>query len=502
MAKVFGTLQTPLKPPTYKGGVTDEIKVSINENNLITAELTDSIKDYIASVRSYATLLADGLTHEIEEQVEKLEAVITELRVDAYSDLYRLEQSLNNQSASIQAELANKFSTVSSNLDSEIIRAKDSESDLLNQIKALNAALLNEINRAELSESTIQDNVDNNLIEINNLSSDLAEEISRATEAELDLQNNLNTLESTLTSSIDTESTRAQAAEAELQEQITNQAESFNLLIEGSDPEIIDGIKDLISYVNQNGPEIIKIKSDITNLEDRLSDEHKGRLDAENALDDKIDEEISIREQEIQSLTDLINSFHPLQFTSGITLSNSLAHYYSLPTITARWTLNREPNSITVNGNPIQGTKAQNSASISYAYDWIDVKRDSPELVVVADNITKKVTLTFTHYIYYGVGGEETAVSSLNKQPSTKSGIGDITVNVGEDEYFWYAIPDEPGYAEPVFKVGGFEGGMEELDKEQFGYVDYQTGRSPYFVTYKIYRSTNPNLGKTTFNIS
>ena len=71
MAKVFGTLQTPLKPPTYKGGVTDEIKVSINENNLITAELTDSIKDYIASVRSYATLLADGLTHEIEEHVEQ-----------------------------------------------------------------------------------------------------------------------------------------------------------------------------------------------------------------------------------------------------------------------------------------------------------------------------------------------------------------------------------------------------------------------------------------------
>lgn len=58
------------------------------------------------------------------------------------------------------------------------------------------------------------------------------------------------------------------ADKTELQDQITANANAIKTLMDGIDPEKVDGIKDLISYVEEHGAEVSGIKEDITSLKD------------------------------------------------------------------------------------------------------------------------------------------------------------------------------------------------------------------------------------------
>jgi len=51
-------------------------------------------------------------------------------------------------------------------------------------------------------------------------------------------------------------------------------------------------------------------------------------------------------------------------------------------------------------------------------------------------------------------------------------------------------------WTNPTFKIGGFEGGMDLLGEFNF------TNANGYTTTYKLWQSTNANLGATTLVIS
>jgi len=53
------------------------------------------------------------------------------------------------------------------------------------------------------------------------------------------------------------------ADKTELQEQITANANAITLLTDGADPDKVDGVKDLIDYVDKHGPEVTGMKADI-----------------------------------------------------------------------------------------------------------------------------------------------------------------------------------------------------------------------------------------------
>lgn len=57
-----------------------------------------------------------------------------------------------------------------------------------------------------------------------------------------------------------------------LQEQITANAEAISLLSEGVDAEKVDGVKDLIAYVEEHGTEVTGMKEDIQENADAIAD--------------------------------------------------------------------------------------------------------------------------------------------------------------------------------------------------------------------------------------
>ena len=165
--------------------------------------------------------------------------------------------------------------------------------------------------------------------------------------------------------------------------------------------------------------------------------------------------------------------------------SKTVCELGSTNAIMLTWTTNKnalhqEINGITVTGNQKQYTGVSSSTTFN---------------LTVSDGSTsasKSVSVSFANQIYYGAAQNLSSVTSLSKVLSnTKTRT--ITVNAGAGEYIIYAIPARLG--DVSFYVSGFEGGFEEPIEQVL------TNESGYQETYKVYRSTNPNLGETTVEI-
>lgn len=165
--------------------------------------------------------------------------------------------------------------------------------------------------------------------------------------------------------------------------------------------------------------------------------------------------------------------------------SPTLCELGSANTINFTWQLNKAATLMNINGTPVSGNAAQLSGIAS----------DTTFMLNVTDgqtSATKSVSVGFANQIYYGVAADLSAVTGLSKVLSNNKSRT-ITVNAGAGEYIIYAIPERLGNV--AFYVSGFEGGFEE-PVEQF-----LKNSSGYQETYKVYRSTNANLGQTTVEI-
>lgn len=130
------------------------------------------------------------------------------------------------------------------------------------------------------------------------------------------------------------------------------------------------------------------------------------------------------------------------------------------------------------------------------------------ELAVVDERdkrVTKTVSLKYTNKIYWGIATEQEAASfdtyahlngllsgGGNKLQTSKSVT--FTVNAGSGQYIYYILPKS--YGTPVFTVGGFAGGFDQLED-----VSFQNA-SGYTTTYQVWRSHRANLGSTKVVVS
>ena len=157
----------------------------------------------------------------------------------------------------------------------------------------------------------------------------------------------------------------------------------------------------------------------------------------------------------------------------------------SSQTITLAWTLNKTATSQNINGSPVTGnTKQYTGVSSSQTYT-----------LNVSDGQTsasKSVSVGFANRVYYGAAADLSNVTALTGILSNDP-ERTITVDAGADEYIIYAIPARLG--DVTFFVSGFEGGFEAAMEQIL------TNNSGYQETYKVYRSTNANLGSTTVEI-
>lgn len=157
----------------------------------------------------------------------------------------------------------------------------------------------------------------------------------------------------------------------------------------------------------------------------------------------------------------------------------------SSQTITLAWTLNKQATSQNINGSPVTGNTKQ----------YTGVTTGTSYTLNVSDGQTsasKSVSVSFANRVYYGTAADLTTVTSLTGILSNDP-ERTITVDAGAGEYIIYAIPARLG--DVTFFVSGFEGGFEDAVEQTL------TNSSGYQETYKVYRSTNANLGNTTVEI-
>ena len=157
----------------------------------------------------------------------------------------------------------------------------------------------------------------------------------------------------------------------------------------------------------------------------------------------------------------------------------------SSQTITLAWTLNKQATSQNINGSPVTGNTKQ----------YTGVTTGTTYTLNVSDGQTsasKSVSVSFANRIYYGAAADLSNVTALTGILSNDP-ERTITVDAGAGEYIIYAIPARLG--DVTFFVSGFEGGFEDPEEQTL------TNSSGYQETYKVYRSTNANLGSTTVEI-
>lgn len=170
---------------------------------------------------------------------------------------------------------------------------------------------------------------------------------------------------------------------------------------------------------------------------------------------------------------------------NAFTASPSVCELGSSNAISLAWSVNKAPATQNINGTPVSGNSKQYSnvsSSTTYTLNVSDGQTSA----------SRAVSVSFANQIYYGAASDLTNVTSLSKVLSnTKTRT--ITVDAGAGEYIVYAIPARLG--DVAFYVGGFEGGFEEPIEQTL------ENASGYQELYKVYRSTNANLGETTVEI-
>ena len=123
-------------------------------------------------------------------------------------------------------------------------------------------------------------------------------------------------------------------------------------------------------------------------------------------------------------------------------------------------------------------------------------------------SVSSSKTLTYAWRTYWGVSTAHEAadfntytklVNVLTKNRGDKLATGKVSptsMSPGAGEYMYYICPSS---ITPVFKVGGLEGGFDNLGNISFKNTFNNANGTN---TYTVWRSTKPNLGTTTVTVS
>ena len=164
--------------------------------------------------------------------------------------------------------------------------------------------------------------------------------------------------------------------------------------------------------------------------------------------------------------------------------------------VTLSWSLSKDPASLALDGEALDAALTSmtlEGLSLTDTTTW--TLKATDERGAVAE---KSATLFFLNGVYYGAAAAPEAVDSAFVLGLTKT-LTDtrkrtVTVNAGEGEYIWHAVPVRLGKC--TFKVGGFEGGFDLVAEQYF------TNSKGYPEPYYIYRSGQTGLGSTTVEVS
>ena len=170
----------------------------------------------------------------------------------------------------------------------------------------------------------------------------------------------------------------------------------------------------------------------------------------------------------------------------------------TLNELTLKWQLNKDPETILMNGQVRADLKTLRSLTLKD----MALTADKTFMLQVTDEkgktARKNTSVVFQNRVYYGVSEIPEEVNNTFILSLSRSLQGSRTKTFSttstEDQYIWYAFPSR--YGTPVFSVGGFDGGFTKAASISF------TNASGYTEEYAVYRSDNSNLGTKTIKVT
>lgn len=170
----------------------------------------------------------------------------------------------------------------------------------------------------------------------------------------------------------------------------------------------------------------------------------------------------------------------------------------TLNELTLKWQLNKDPETILMNGQVRADLKTLRSLTLKD----MALTADKTFMLQVRDEkgktARKNTSVAFQNGVYYGVSEIPEEVNNTFILSLSRSLQGSRTKTFSttstEGQYVWYAFPSR--YGTPVFNVGGFDGGFTKTASISF------TNASGYTEEYAVYRSDNSNLGTKTIKVT
>lgn len=200
-------------------------------------------------------------------------------------------------------------------------------------------------------------------------------------------------------------------------------------------------------------------------------------------------EEVEERLSEIEAELEKINPFKVESFS----VNPSVAELGSkVSSVVLSWGLNKDPAKVSIDGAAVTAAKSGShtvSEEISGTRKFV-ISAESESGKTATDD----VSINFYNGIYYGAAPETIQGTEGLTKVLSNSKKRTFTVTANEGEYIFYILPARLG--EPVFKVGGFEGGFN-----LYKTIDF-TNNYGYSESYRVYVSTEDGLGNITVEVS
>jgi hypothetical protein len=209
---------------------------------------------------------------------------------------------------------------------------------------------------------------------------------------------------------------------------------------------------------------------------------------------------------------------HYVKMTGSFTATNSGGTYEigSSITSTFTWSFSKLPTTLTVGGvskTPTQtGTTASQTFTASSQTSRTFTIKGVYAGVYGNETVEKTWTYNFRNKVYYGclpLPDDGIINSSFIKRLSESSyattyknsgfNLGDTST----DKYIWYAFPARfiDTYGEPVFTMGGFQGGFNKIEGADVDSGKGFTNGQNFTESYCVYRSTNAGVGDLAITV-
>ena len=214
---------------------------------------------------------------------------------------------------------------------------------------------------------------------------------------------------------------------------------------------------------------------------------------------------------------------------TGTSISGNTVEKYNSPSITIKYTLNKDVDngvislnsgstlmtmnsesngsyltkgSHTINLTQI-GTRTSNDTLVFKVYDDEIVVDEETGETIAGESEGKSVSWTIYYYnrLIISVGADslssltDSSISgtSASSKLAANNAETDMTITAGSEQYIYLYIPTD--WKTPKFYVGGFEGGFSKMDKTLVRSVGNGS------ITYAIYKTEQKGLGETTVTI-